>query len=148
MYVYHLTFQQQHWIFVIHQKMPLVYRLHPQQWCFINWVRHIWVSELTIISWDNGLLPGQCKAIIWTNAGILLIGPLGTNFCEILIEIHIFSSKKTLLKMSSTKCRSFWLGLSVLMTLSVPSFGSVNCVQCENLHDLVDIQVDKVQQIF
>ena len=28
--------------------------------------------------------------IIWTNAGILLIGPLGTNFSEILIEIYIF----------------------------------------------------------
>ena len=29
---------------------------------------------------DNGLSPDQCQAIIWTNAGILLIGPLGTNF--------------------------------------------------------------------
>ena len=36
---------------------------------------------------DNGLSPGWRQAIIWTNAGILLIGPLGTNFSEILIEI-------------------------------------------------------------
>ena len=40
-----------------------------------------------MISSDNGLLPGQRQAIIWNNAGILLIGPLGTNLSEILIEI-------------------------------------------------------------
>ena len=38
------------------------------------------------------------QAIIWTNAGILLIGPLATNFSEILIEIYIFSFKKTHMK--------------------------------------------------
>ena len=32
------------------------------------------------------LLTGWCQAIIWTNAGILLIGPLGINFSEIFIE--------------------------------------------------------------
>ena len=32
---------------------------------------------------DNGLSPGRRQAIIWTNAGILLIGPLGTNINEI-----------------------------------------------------------------
>ena len=48
---------------------------------------HIWVSNLTIIGSDNGLSPGRRQAIIWTNAGILLIGPLGTNLREILIEI-------------------------------------------------------------
>ena len=30
------------------------------------------------------------QAIIWTNAGILLIQNLGTNFSEILIEILTF----------------------------------------------------------
>ena len=38
-------------------------------------VTHICVGELTIIVSDNGLSPGQRQAIIWTNAGILLIGP-------------------------------------------------------------------------
>ena len=42
---------------------------------------------------DNGLSPGRRKAIIWTNAGILLIGLLGTNFSEISIESYIFSLK-------------------------------------------------------
>ena len=31
---------------------------------------------LTIIGPDNGLSPGRRKAIIWTNASILLIEPL------------------------------------------------------------------------
>ena len=43
---------------------------------------------------DNGLAPGWRQATIWTNAGILLIGTLGTNVSEILSEIHTFSFKK------------------------------------------------------
>ena len=75
---------------------------------------HICVSKLTIIGSENGLSPGRRQAIIWTNDGILLIRPLGTNFSEILIEIHTFSFKKMHLKMSSGKLRPFWLGLNVL----------------------------------
>ena len=46
-------------------------------------VTHICVSTLTIVGSDNGLSPGRRQAIIYTNDGILLIGPLGTNFSEI-----------------------------------------------------------------
>ena len=46
-------------------------------------VKHMCVSELTIIGSDNGLSPGRRQAIIWTNARILLIEPSGTNFSEI-----------------------------------------------------------------
>ena len=44
---------------------------------------HICIAKLTIIGSDNGLSPGRHQAIIWTTAGILLIGPLGTQFSEI-----------------------------------------------------------------
>ena len=54
-------------------------------------VTHICVSEPTNIGSDYGLSPGRRQAIIWTNAGILLTGPLGTNFSEIVIEIQTFS---------------------------------------------------------
>ena len=54
---------------------------------------HICVSKLTNIGSDNGLSPGRRQAIIWTSAGMLLIGPLETNFSEILIEIHFHSRK-------------------------------------------------------
>ena len=53
-------------------------------------VTHVRVGNLTIIGADNGLSPGRRQAIIWINAGIMLIGPLGTNLSEILIEIHVF----------------------------------------------------------
>ena len=76
---------------------------------------HICVRKPIIIGWDNGLSPGRRQAIIWTNTGILLIGPLGTNFSEILIEIDISSFQKTHLKMSSAKCRPSCLGLNVLI---------------------------------
>ena len=79
---------------------------------------HICVSKQTIIGSDNGLSPGRCQAIIWTNAGILLIGPLGSKFIYILIEIHTFSFKEMHLKMSSGKWRPFCLGLNVLFEYS------------------------------
>ena len=69
---------------------------------------------LTIIGADSALSPGRRQAIIWTNARILLIGPLGTIFVEILIGFQIFSYKKMHLKMSSAKWRPFCLGLDVL----------------------------------
>ena len=65
------------------------------------------VSKLTIIGSNNGLSPGRRQAIIWTNAGFLLIWPLGTNFSEISIEIQTFSFKKMHFKMSSGKWRPF-----------------------------------------
>ena len=77
-------------------------------------VTHICVSELTIIGSDNGLSPGRRQAIIWTNDGILLIGPIGTNFNDISIGIQTFSFKKMHFKMSSAKWRPFCLSLNVL----------------------------------
>ena len=60
---------------------------------------HICVGKLNSIASDDGLLPGRHQDIIWTNAESLFIGPLGTNFSEILIEIKIFSLNKIRLKM-------------------------------------------------
>ena len=53
---------------------------------------HRCVSRLTTIGSDNGLSPCRRQAIIWTSVGILLFGPLGTNFSEILI-IYLHSIK-------------------------------------------------------
>ena len=59
---------------------------------------HICIGKLTIIGSDNALLPDRHQAIILTNAGILLIGPFGTEFSEILIKMDIFSFKEMNLK--------------------------------------------------
>ena len=53
-----------------------------------------WVNS----SPDNGLLPIQCQAITWTNADLISIGSLGTNFNKISIEITKYSCKKLYLK--------------------------------------------------
>ena len=79
-----------------------------------GWVMHICISNLTIMSSNDGLLSGRRQVIIQTNAGILLIGLLGTNFSENLIEIITFSVKKMCLKVSSAKRLPFCLCLNVL----------------------------------
>ena len=84
-------------------------------------VTHICVGKLSNIGSENGLSPSRRQAIIWTNAGILLIGTLGTNFSEIAIEIYTFSFKKMHLKMSSGKWRPCCLGLNVLILFSLPN---------------------------
>ena len=48
-------------------------------------------------------------------AGLLLIGPLGTNFNEIFIKIQIFSFMKMHLKISSAKWRPFCLSINMLI---------------------------------
>ena len=66
-----------------------------------NAQRRIYAS----LSWvnigsDSGLSPVRRQAIIWTNAGILLIELLGTGFSEIIIGIQRFSFKRVHLGMS------------------------------------------------
>ena len=64
-------------------------------WChnvlLTQWgrVTHICISKLNIIGSDNGLSPGRRQAIIWTNAGILLIRPLGINKLQWNLYISI-----------------------------------------------------------
>ena len=110
-----------YWVWVVYEQAILT-----------HWgrVTHICVGCVTIIGSYNGLSPGRRQAIIWTNAGILLIGPLGTNFSEIVIEIHTFSFKKMHLKMSSGKWRPFCLGLNVLKASRHHSSPSCNFTTC------------------
>ena len=88
----------------------------PNHWrqVLTHWgrVTHICVGKLTIIGSDNGLSPGRRQAIIWTNAEILLIGPLGTNFSENSIRVQTFAFQKMHFKMSSAKWRLFRLGVN------------------------------------
>ena len=75
---------------------------------------HICVSRLTINGSYNFTSPRRRQAIIWTNAGILFIRPLGTKFSEILFRNQTFSFNKIHLKMSSAKWGPFCLGLNEL----------------------------------
>ena len=95
----------------LHWQSGLIIMYKPTVLTHWGRVTHICVSKLTIIGSDNGLSPGRRQVIIWTNDGILLIGPLGTIFSEILIEIYMFSFKKIHLKTSSGNWQPFCLGL-------------------------------------
>ena len=71
----------------------------------------ICISRLyAIISSDNGLLPIRCHASVV----ILLIGPLGTYFSEIWIEIQQSLFKKMWLKVLSARWRPLCFSLNEL----------------------------------
>ena len=95
-----------------------------------------------------GAKPSSEPMMEYSNDGILLIGPLGINFSEILIEINTFSFNKMHLIMSSAKWRLFRLGLNELTlqksdlesrlklethSLSCPNFKSSHCNSCGRL---------------
>ena len=102
---------------------------------------HICVSKLTTINSDNGLSPGRRQTIIWANAGILLIGPMGTNFSEIVIKIYAFSLKKMHCKMLSGKWWPYCLSLNVLSHLF--------CTQSFFLYIHIDVRTNwPILQLF
>ena len=95
------------------------------------------VNHVSIGS-DNGVSPIQCQAIIQTNAGLLSIRPLRTNFSEILIKIQNASFKKMHLKMSSAKMaailyRGRWVkSLSAKLCLQRHGHGAI--IDMTSLH--------------
>ena len=93
-----------------------------QKWTILLLYKH--ASQ--IIGSDNGLLPPQHHIIIWTNAGMLEIRPLRTNFNEISIEMQTFSLNKMLLKMSFGKRRPFCLSLNVLKRKHVTFMATIH----------------------
>ena len=104
----------------------------PNKLFLTHWgrVTHICVSKLTILGSDNGLFPGRCQAIIWTNSGIMLMGSLETNFDENLIKIQQFPFNYMHWKMSPGKWRPLRLGLNVLTTKMIcnASLGQIDDV--------------------
>ena len=83
---------------------------------YLPLVPHIYasVNRVSIVS-DNGLLPIRHQAILWTNAGVLSIGPIRTNFSEILIKIKIFihknASENIVCEMVAILSRGNWINM-------------------------------------
>ena len=80
---------------------------------------HICVSKLNIIASDNGLSSCRCQSIIWTNARILFIEPLETNFIEILNQNSFIFIPANAFEAVAGKCRPSFLSLSVLKAVKV-----------------------------
>ena len=96
-------------------------------------VTHTCLSNL-INGSDNGLAPDWRQAIIWTNVRILLIGPLRTNFSEILIKIHTFSFKKINLKHHLQNSGQL---VSASMSYQGYEFVTVRCHYNEVQHNMI-----------
>ena len=78
------------------------------------------------------------------------IGPLGTNFSKILIEVQIFSFKKMNLKMSSVKWRPFCPGLNVLTwlpaALTCKTIFNITTHFCNEDHQYSSLTFQKIKQ--
>ena len=110
------------------------------------YLHHIKVTDVRVVSkffiylhHIKSLRPSDsymCRrqAIIWTNDMMLSMGTLGTEFSEILIEIHTFSFQKMHLKMSPAKWRPSCLGLNVLITLPRVLHWHCNSLVAANLN--------------
>ena len=132
-YCWHMSGKLTHWGLekghssIYHYNMVSFLQL--AAWPLTHWgqVTHICISKLTIIGSNNGLSPGWHQAIILTNVGILLIGPLGTNLSKIFIKIHTFSFKKCIWKCLLEKGQPFCLSLNVLNScLPLPIYENLN----------------------
>ena len=75
---------------------------------------HICLSKLDIIGSDKGLSPEQRQAIIWTNAGILSIRHLRTNFSQILIKFSNIFIQENAFENAVCEIAAIFLGLIVL----------------------------------
>ena len=76
------------------------------------------------------LIPSRRRAIIGTNAEILLTRPLGTNFGEISVDIHAFLFKKMNLK--NVVCEMLAVLSQPLCVKVYPTMASHHAV-CEDL---------------
>ena len=99
-------------------------------------VTHICVGNLTIIASDNDLSPGRRQAIIWTNAGILLIEPLGTISMQLPSKFIHFHSRKCIWKcrqeygghnVSTSMCRRFCSAFSEFTAAFTVDLMPVGC---------------------
>ena len=105
-----------------------------------RWGRLTHMSQYTNHHWFryHGLSPGRRQAIIWTNAGILLVGPLGTNSSIIFVQENGFES--VVCKMASILSRLQWvkmrLGSAYKCIMIVQAVSSSNSLSCPWSHVL------------
>ena len=74
---------------------------------------HTCISKITSIGSDTDLSPDRCQAIIWINAGILLIRPSGTNLSE------FFSQNSYIFIQENAFENVFWKMAAIRLSLNV-----------------------------
>ena len=136
---------------------------YPQCWLNFHWIGlthwgrviRIYVGNLTNIGSDNGLSPGRRQAIIWSrdssNAGILLMGLIGTNFSEVssakyqplkfhwilfqMVQLTIFQHWFGAIQATSHYLNQWWLVYRRIYA----SHGLSELILCGNITFIVNI---------
>ena len=114
---------------------------------------HICVRNLITICSYNGLPPGRRQAIIWSNTGILLIEPLGTNLCEMLIEIQTFLNtfQNVVCEVLSISYRPQWVKHMLLMFLFQQRYmkmSRLTCIVLMNWRNICKQWCEHIQSIW
>ena len=97
------------------------FKLWHGQWFYLDKITYICINlnswcriyasvNWASIGWISGLSLDRRQAIIWTNAGILLIRPLGTNFSESRFKYKSFHSWKCIWKLRLRNGGHFFQG--------------------------------------
>ena len=90
----------------------------------------------------NGLSSGRRQAIVCTNAAILLILPLATNFTKLFSNFKYFYQRKCIWKCRPEKCRPFCRGPNVLRMQTY-----VSCVAVVPTQNVLDSCITFVHTI-
>ena len=119
-----------------------IHAFHDKKYSSVKWV--------SIVS-DNGLSPVRRQAITCTNADLLSIESLGTNFNEILIKTQNFSFTKMHLGMLTAKWQPFCPGGRWVKSADMFSYTVVTPYDKINddiiLHILWQWQIQHIEQI-
>ena len=94
------------------------------RWCVVATALTHWgrVTYKCVSKLDHHLFRWWLNFIIWNNARLLSVGPLGTNLSEIGLKIQTFSYKEISSKMSTAKWWPFYLGLNVFKVQPLAAF--------------------------
>ena len=105
---------------------------------FQNWVMQInqwWSSKLGHHWFGWWFVICFTPSIIWTNAGFLLTGPLGTMFSEMLIKIENFRQKNKFEDVICKMVTLLSLPQCVNFTRTQPSFESLAQWDTKSVHN-------------
>ena len=98
-------------------------RIAAEWWTYVS-------MNYAIVDSDDDLAHIRCQTFIWTNAELLLSGPLGKKFGGILIKIETFYQRKRISKCSPQNGDHF-------VSASISQLQHVRCRSCTNRNHFV-----------
>ena len=103
------------WFYMMAFRLFGTKSLHSISYWDLETETHICVNKLSRHWFRYWLVHVRCLAIIWTDVGLLSMGPWRSYFNKILIKIQQFTLKRMHVRMSSAKYWPSYLGLNMLI---------------------------------